>query len=607
MTLLNPWALLWLGVAAPVVALYFLKLRRRKVPVSSTWLWARSINDLRVNAPFQKLRKSLLLVLQLLLIALGGLAVADPIGRAAPPEEKRWVFLVDRSASMQMSDVKPTRLDAAKEKAREVLRAAGPKDEVMVVAFSNRAQVMTPLTASRAAIEQAIDAIRPADTATRIQEAVRIAVSALQPFRSREIVILSDGRFEPVQGVADGIDLRYIPVGGTPRNAAITAIEVKRPQRTEDPWTVYAQLDLFHDRELEVPVELHVNGQLKAVKKVTLPPNSSHATLFEVTKPDPSVVEVKLALEDDLAADNRAWASVRAEPGRLLVVSPGNFFLDKAMTYVKDLEAYRTDDPAKKALGDFEVVVLDRIVPDALPEGRYLVLGGVPKWDGIAVSGDVEAPPLIDWDRRHPLTRQVNLANLYIKSCPRVELQAFAIPVAESARTPLVFTYEKGRTRAVVVAFDVLQTDWPLRLSFPIFLANALDWLREADKAPAKPGEPIRVRLGEDETEAEVTGPGGSKERLTGDAGRELVYGATDACGLYGISRKSGTSAVVLNLADPQESSGLVAKELKTAGGRVTAAALPPSPIRPWWRWLAAAVLALLLVEWWVYHRRIEF
>ncbi|MBV8879103.1 MAG: VWA domain-containing protein, partial [Planctomycetaceae bacterium] len=203
MSLLNPWALLWIAAAAPVILMYFLKLKRKKVPVSSTWLWSRSIQDIRVNAPFQKLRSSLLLLLQLLLILLATVALADPIGRATPPDERRWVFLIDRSASMQMKDVKPSRLDKAKEAAKAILKGCGPRDEVMVVAFSNRAQVLAPLTPDRSAIERAIDAIEPADTVTRIQEAFRIAVSAVQPYKSRTIVILSDGRFEPLQTGAE--------------------------------------------------------------------------------------------------------------------------------------------------------------------------------------------------------------------------------------------------------------------------------------------------------------------------------------------------------------------------------------------------------------------
>jgi len=606
-SLLNPWALFWIAAAAPVILMYFLKLKRKKVPVSSTWLWARSIQDIRVNAPFQKLRSSLLLFLQILLILLATFALSDPIGRTTPPDERRWVFLIDRSASMQMKDVLPSRLEKAKETARALLKSCGPRDEVMVVAFANRAQVLTPLTADRATIERAIDAAEPADTVTRIQEAFRIAVSAVQPYKSRTIVILSDGRFEPLQTGSEQIELKYVPIGAQARNAAVTAIEVRRPQKADEPYTVFAQLDLFAKEETELPVELHVNGELKAIKKVKMAPNSSGAVIFEVTKPEPQVVEVKIAMEDDLDADNRAWAVVRPDRPRLLIAGSGNFFLEKALAQIRDMDAFSAEDFSKTSTGDYDIVVLHGILPESLPEGRYLILGELPKWEGLKAEGELAQPAVVDWDRRHPVARMVNFNGLYVKSAPKIGLPPFAAPIVEAPdNVPLIFSYEKGRTRAVVVTFKLLDSDWPLRLSFPLFLSNALDWLREEGHSQTRPGEALRIRLADDETEVEISGPGGRKSKLVGESGRDVVYGDTDRCGIYTVTRKKGVQRIALNLLDPQESRGTVEPEIKTVSGQVTTGSAIPPVVRPYWRWLALAVFALLIGEWIIYHRRIE-
>jgi hypothetical protein len=509
---------------------------------------------------------------------------------------------------MQMKDVKPSRLEKAKETAKSILKSCGPRDEVMVVAFSNRAQVLTPLTADRAAIERAIDAVEPADTLTRIQEAYRIAASAVQPYKSRTIVILSDGRFEPLQTGSEQIDLKYIPIGGEVRNAAITAIEVKRPQKADDPYSVFAQLDLFSKDEAEVPVELHVNGELKAVKKVKMAANSSGAVLFEVTKPEPQVVEVKIAWDDDLDVDNRAWAVVRPDRPRLLVAGPGNFFLDKALAQVRDMDAFSAEDFSKTSTGDYDIVVLNGILPESLPEGRYLILGELPKWDGLKAEGELAQPAVVDWDRRHPVARMINFGGLYVKTAPKIGLPPFAAPIVEGPdNVPMIFAWEKGRTRAVVVTFKLLDSDWPLRLSFPLFLSNALDWLRDEGHGQTRPGEALRIRLADDETEVEVSGPGGRKSTLTGEPGRDVVYGDTDRCGLYTVKRKKGTQRLALNLVDPQESRGTREPEIKTVSGQATAGSAVPPIVRPYWRWLAFGVLALLIGEWIIYHRRIEF
>src|SRR6478672_13139723 len=116
-TFLNPWTAALAGaiVIPALLILYFLKLRRREMAVSSTLLWKKAIQDLQVNAPFQKLRRNLLLMLQLALLLALCLALSRPVANYTPGAGKTSVILIDRSASMAAKDVKGgTRLDDAK-------------------------------------------------------------------------------------------------------------------------------------------------------------------------------------------------------------------------------------------------------------------------------------------------------------------------------------------------------------------------------------------------------------------------------------------------------------------------------------------------------------
>src|SRR5437763_9598837 len=98
-----------------LLILYFLKLRRREMAVSSTLLWKKAIQDLQVNAPFQKLRRNLLLLLQLMLLCFLLLAFSRPVTNYRPPPGKVSVILIDRSASMSAKDVNGrSRLEEAK-------------------------------------------------------------------------------------------------------------------------------------------------------------------------------------------------------------------------------------------------------------------------------------------------------------------------------------------------------------------------------------------------------------------------------------------------------------------------------------------------------------
>src|SRR5437764_13039259 len=112
------------AIAVPLLLiLYFLKLRRREMPVSSTFLWKKAVQDLQVNAPFQRLRKNLLLFLQLLLLLMLLLALSRPVSNFTPGAGKLSVVLIDRSASMSAADEAggKTRLDEAKRRAKQLV------------------------------------------------------------------------------------------------------------------------------------------------------------------------------------------------------------------------------------------------------------------------------------------------------------------------------------------------------------------------------------------------------------------------------------------------------------------------------------------------------
>lgn len=612
MSFMTPLAFLGLLATIPVIALYFLKLKRRQVPISSTWLWMRSINDLRVNAPFQRLRKSLLLLLQLLLIALATLALTRPMGKAQHAEGKLWILLIDRSASMAMTDVEPSRLGLAKEMARARIQNLADEDRVMIIAFARHPTVIVPATRDFVLAERALDTIEPAETATRITEAFQVAVSNAKRSPDAEIVIFSDGNVEAINVPVEK-DPRFIPVGGKPHNAAVTALQVGAPRTPDDPWTVFVTLDLFSDRETEASLELYLNGALKSVRRVELKPGKQTPVVFEVTQPVPHIVEARLILEDDLALDNRAWHVVEQRKPKVLYISQGNFFLKQSLQQMSDaIDAFEVKPGGlgEIAIEDYDVIVCDGRLPAEVPEGRYLFLNCLPAWEGFAAGGELTEPPIVDWYRRHPVTRSITFAGINVLKATELTLPEFAMPLVETTEYPLIAGWERGDTRAVIVAFDILDSDWPLRLSFPLFISNAIEWLagRSAGDWRAEPrtGDALHFRIGAQENQITVTPPDGKPRVLEGLPGSTRSFGETERAGLYRVEHAGGREPFAVNLMDPTESSGRVKMKIevdqKEIGGEP---AIAPPPTE-WWRWFAWAVLILLLIEWWVYHRRIE-
>lgn len=189
---LGPAAWLALGaVPIGIVALYFLKLRRRPVAVSSTLLWRKSLEDLHVNSLFQRLRRNLLLFLQLLIIALAMLALAGPRMKGTSGQAQHFVLMIDNSASMSATDVPPSRLERAREEARKIVRNMGGDDLAMVVSFADSARVVSNYTGDKRLLLGRIDAIQPTQSTTSLREALQVAAGLANP--SRQYGEVSEG------------------------------------------------------------------------------------------------------------------------------------------------------------------------------------------------------------------------------------------------------------------------------------------------------------------------------------------------------------------------------------------------------------------------------
>src|SRR5215510_551569 len=133
MSFLAPVAL-GLGVlAAPVILMYMLRLRRREVEVSSTLLWQQLLRDREANAPWQRLKRNLLLFLQLLILAGLVLALARPYMEVPTVTSGRIALLIDASASMNATDVQPNRFEAARQQALSLIDSLNDRDTLAVI------------------------------------------------------------------------------------------------------------------------------------------------------------------------------------------------------------------------------------------------------------------------------------------------------------------------------------------------------------------------------------------------------------------------------------------------------------------------------------------
>ena len=163
MQLLTPLALAGGLLALPILLLYMLRLRREEREVSSIMLWQQLLQDTEANTPWQRLRRNLLLLLQLLILAALVLALARPFITVPAPGSGQIVLLLDASASMNAGDVpEGTRFRAAQAEARTVVSALGAGDRLTLIRVAQQPQLLASASEERLALQAAIDSAQRA-------------------------------------------------------------------------------------------------------------------------------------------------------------------------------------------------------------------------------------------------------------------------------------------------------------------------------------------------------------------------------------------------------------------------------------------------------------
>lgn len=631
---LAPVFFAFLGLIPIVVLLYLLKLRRTQVLISSTMLWTKSLYDLRANAPFQRLRKNLLLMLQILVLLLLVTALARPFVRAAGLSGNNICVLIDRSASMQTREADTTRLELARQRAIEMVDDMRGGDKMMVVTFAAHSDVLCELTDDRVRLRTAIRSITAADTTTKVRDAVLVAHSLKLSVPDLRLVIITDGKIVDLDEIrtrafeltvtrtgegADGeqIDprafgLSVVRVGETSDNAGIAAFSIREPLEGRGDRQCFVLVHNDHVEPLETTMTLYFNESALAVEEVAVPPREDREVLFALPDLGSGVLRAELDHQDAFDVDDVAWLVLRPTTVvRVLIVaepdSTGGFFLKRVLSLDPRVDLSAVSPDNYTVTDEYDLTVFDGFAPEELPAGTLLFFNSIPPLPGLTVDGTIENPPVLAKDSSHPMMRFLSPENVGISKAMKLRLPEGSHTLISTTGGPLVADVSRGGQQIVVVAFDIAESNWPLRLSFPLFMQNMLAWVPRSAmsrETSVDAGRPLTIMPVPDIETATVTAPDGSVHTLQLDPLRPVFFGDTEQTGEYVVTRGEDTARFAVNLLDktesaitPAETVSIGRAEIETVRGRV-------KQNRELWRWLVLAALIVLTVEWWIYSRR---
>lgn len=625
MSLLFPAALGLLVLAVPIVFLYLLRLRRQEIKTSSTLLWQQLVVDRSANAPWQKLHRNILLIIQLLVLAALIFALARPVLHSSADLDGSVIVLVDVSASMTATDVPDglSRFDAAIRQADRLIDDLGSNDAMTLISVGHSPGIVATTTGDKSQLRRVLASIEPESGSADWPGAFELAAGLAQPLQDPQIVIITDGGLPHSLPALPG-EVNYFPVGNESDNLAISAHGTRQLDGTTE---LLAGITNFGGSVAHASANLYVDGSLFDSRAIEIQPRDSIQVSW-VLPEGTSTVETRLVANegsaDFLSIDNQARSVVDNQPNRrVLLVSEGNLFIERLFTILPGYEVTRTSiyDSDSDSLQEppYDLYVLDGVpVPDPLPDGNVLIIDPQPPasqssdLSPITVSGiftNTGVTRLVD----DALLENVNWREVSIAEAREVTATELT-PLIEATGGSLLLAGEIDGRRVAILPFDLAASNLPLQIAFPVLMANITEWLNPGRVFIAEgnfqPGTIVTLIPDPHAKGIVVESPNGDVwEHTLDESTKSGLNYRTSETGFYNVSfvEDSGELSLAgrfgVNLIDAAESDIIPKESLQLGQTTISSYATMPG-LKEFWPILLVAALLLLSIEWWLTYRR---
>ena len=622
MQFLTPLGFWLASLAVPIILLYMLKLRRKQVQVSSTFLWQQLLRDQQANAPWQKLKRNLLLILQLLILAALVIALARPALRVPVVATGSVIVLLDASASMNATDVtaSPSRFEQARNAVNDLINGLSAASSMTLILVGGTPQTLISSESDKSLLKNALNDARVTQESADWQAAFALAAGAARGPQGQgkaSIVIVSDGGL-PESGLpALPGDVSYIPIGESQNNIALSALALRMAQTSPQ---LFAEITNYDSVDRNILLSIYFNNELIDARQLSVKANSSGSLTLDNLPNISGIYKATISNPEDnspnsldsLSLDNTAFAVFQSSSARrVLLVSKGNLFLEQLLASLPGIQPFRAlpaDDGTLQIPNDpFNLYIFDGIIPAELPKADLLLVNppSNPFFEVGGTYNEIENVQV----KEHRLTRFVDWSNVHILEAEAIQTPEWAEVLIESDAGPLVFTGETNGQRIAALTFDLWESDLPLQIAYPILFSNLIDYLAPPSAFDStqslRPGEGLSIQPQTDVDRIVIASPSNQAYTLPPN---QATFTQTHELGYYAVNLISADSNTIeyfaVNLFDDNESNIQPRDVVQVGQVAVTPTASQQVGQRELWPWLAALALIVLMIEWQVFHRR---
>ena len=510
MSFAAPAALILGAIALPIIALYILKIRLRRVPVSTNMFWNQVYEEKPPRSLWQYFRHLLSLLAQLLLLALLVFSVADPFFPWQILQARKIVAVIDCSASMQASNESKTRFEEAVDGAIRLAEGMRFRDKMAIVVAGARPEVVLGMTDHVPTIKRKLRELEVTDFPTRLKPAIDLGNRLVGNETHGQIVLFSDGcdeNFETAEFESHSDDdkntakLLLHPCGDELANVGITQFQVRRSLVDLLGYEVLVSVENASDEPVACRLEIELDEVPVDVIPLKLQPEETWSRSLEKTSRKGGQLSAKLVdfeplVKKDAAAnkknddqlipavelnalktDDAAWALLPEQKvQKVLVITEGNWFLRKVFE-ANPLVDVAVAEQLPESYPPDTLVVFHRLVPKTIPDGNVFVIDpneSSDLWD----LGDIAENPIVtNIDTNSDIMTHVRLDNVIMPEARKLKFKgAHKVLAGTVSEDTVIAEVERVSGKCVVLTVNLEKSDLAFRTAFPILVTNALSW-----------------------------------------------------------------------------------------------------------------------------------
>ena len=606
MTVSNWWPLALLVLIPVIILLYMLKQKAKEYPFSSSMLWREIYNNIEATKPWEKLKKNLLMILQIVTVLLLIFALMAPYLKRGGRRFDNVILVIDTSASMGIRyNEDRTRLEEASERACDYVDTLSETAQVTILTSDQEAGIVKSNVTDKSDLRKALREIQGTDLKGDAGTAVSVVQSMANQWEQYEAVFLTD---TPVE--LGSLEARVINLYTDYQNLSMDYIGygTEYDEAGNPSLTVIGKITNGTASDVVTDVNLYGDDTLLMVQSVQVPAASSQFFYFQQVDFNGNVLMAEINNKDDLEADNRAYAARKGQgQERVLLVTNDNMFLEKAIVNVSWVDLYKTNQLS--AVGkdeEFDLYIFDGMVPDTLPEEGNIIYMNPPPGNGITVSASITSVNLEFLETE--ITSYVSGFHFGVSSAREFERPVWADNFISSGSGCVGYFGIDGQRRVAVLGFDLHDSDLALQAEFPILVSNLMDYMMVSGMVSEdyyETGDKIVFNGNLNGSEIRIQNPEGIATTLAA-AVETSAYTDTGRAGIYSVSQTvnevENTENFVVRFPVEQEShqNGEKTEENETVGEDDKNL----SGGRDLRNLIIILILIALAVEWFVYVRQ---